>query len=125
MGQFHEACNLAAIWDLPVIFVCENNQFAQTTPRSAHQKIDNAAKRALAYDMRAMTIDGNNVVEVFQKTSEAVQKAREKGGPSFIECKTYRWRGHWEGDPQSYRTQAEVDVWKKKMPDSRLPQIRN
>ena len=120
VGQFHEACNLASIWELPVIFVCENNLFAQTTPRTEHQKIKNVAARASAYDMPAVTIDGNDVIEVYQASKEAVKRARDGGGPTFIECKTYRWRGHWEGDPQPYRTQDEVKEWKLKCPITRF-----
>ncbi len=120
VGQFHEACNLASIWELPVIFVCENNLFAQTTPRTEHQKIKDVAARASAYDMPAVTVDGNDVIEVYQATKEAVKRARDGGGPTFIECKTYRWRGHWEGDPQPYRTQDEVKEWKLKCPITRF-----
>jgi pyruvate dehydrogenase E1 component alpha subunit len=105
---------------LPVIFVCENNQYAKTTPQADHQRIKDVANRSLAYDMDSMIIDGNDVVEVYGETSKAVQKAREGGGPTFIECKTYRWRGHWEGDPQPYRTQDEVEVWKQKCPIARF-----
>ncbi len=120
VGQFHEACNLASIWELPVIFVCENNLFAQTTPRTEHQKIKDVAARAVAYDMPAVTVDGNDVIEVYQASKEAVKRARDGGGPTFIECKTYRWRGHWEGDPQPYRTQDEVKEWKLKCPITRF-----
>ena len=120
VGQFHEACNLASIWELPVIFVCENNLFAQTTPRTEHQKIKDVAVRASAYDMPAVTVDGNDVIEVYQAAKEAVKRARDGGGPTFIECKTYRWRGHWEGDPQPYRTQDEVKEWKLKCPITRF-----
>jgi pyruvate dehydrogenase E1 component alpha subunit len=120
VGQFHEACNLASIWELPVIFVCENNLFAQTTPRTEHQKIKDVAARAIAYDMPAVTVDGNDVIEVYQASKEAVKRARDGGGPTFIECKTYRWRGHWEGDPQPYRTQDEVKEWKLKCPITRF-----
>ncbi len=120
VGQFHEACNLASIWELPVIFVCENNLFAQTTPRTEHQKIKDVAVRASAYDMPAVTVDGNDVIEVYQASKEAVKRARDGGGPTFIECKTYRWRGHWEGDPQPYRTQDEVKEWKLKCPITRF-----
>ncbi len=115
-GLFHEACNLASVWDLPVIFVCENNQYAQTTPQTEHQKIHDVAERALAYNMKSVIIDGNDVIKVYETSLEAVKKAREGGGPTFIECKTYRWRGHWEGDPQPYRTQDEVEEWKLKCP---------
>ncbi len=115
-GLFHEACNLASVWDLPVIFVCENNQYAQTTPQTEHQKIHDVAERALAYNMKSVIIDGNDVIKVYETSLEAVKRAREGGGPTFIECKTYRWRGHWEGDPQPYRTQDEVEEWKLKCP---------
>jgi pyruvate dehydrogenase E1 component alpha subunit len=116
VGQFHEACNLASLWELPVIFICENNQYAQTTPQAEHQKIQNVADRALSYDMKSAVVDGNDVVEVYRVATEAVRKAREGKGPTFIECKTYRWRGHWEGDPQPYRTRDEVEAWKRRCP---------
>lgn len=116
VGQFHEACNLAATWELPVIFVCENNQYAQTTPQSEHQKIRNAAQRAIAYDMKSVIVDGNDAGEVYRVALESAQRARGGGGPTFIECKTYRWRGHWEGDPQPYRTRDEVEEWKQRCP---------
>ena len=120
VGQFHEACNLASLWELPVIFVCENNQYAQTTPQAEHQKIQNIADRAFSYDMKSAVVDGNDVVEVYRITAEAVGRAREGKGPTFIECKTYRWRGHWEGDPQPYRTRDEVEAWKSKCPIRRF-----
>jgi pyruvate dehydrogenase E1 component alpha subunit len=120
VGQFHEACNLASLWELPVIFICENNQYAQTTPQAEHQKIQNVADRALSYDMKSAVVDGNDVVEVYRVAAEAVRKAREGTGPTFIECKTYRWRGHWEGDPQPYRTRDEVEAWKRKCPIRRF-----
>lgn len=116
IGPFHEACNLASTWELPVIFVCENNQFAQTTPQSEHQKIKDVARRAMAYDMPAVTVDGNDVVKVYEAADKAVEDARQGKGPTFIECKTYRWRGHWEGDPQPYRTAEDVARWKEKCP---------
>ena len=120
VGQFHEACNLASLWELPVIFVCENNQYAQTTPQAEHQKIQNIADRALSYDMKSAVVDGNDVVEVYRVTAEAVGRARDGKGPTFIECKTYRWRGHWEGDPQPYRTRDEVEAWKRRCPIRRF-----
>jgi TPP-dependent pyruvate/acetoin dehydrogenase alpha subunit len=120
VGQFHEACNLAATWNLPVIFICENNQFAQTTPLTDHQSIKDVAHRALAYDMEFAIVDGNDVVEVHNKAFDAVTRAREGRGPTFIECKTYRWRGHWEGDPQPYRTNSDIEVWKRKCPIDRF-----
>ena len=116
IGPFHEACNLASTWELPVIFVCENNQFAQATPQSEHQKIKDVARRAMAYDMPAVTVDGNDVVKVYEAADKAAEDARQGKGPTFIECKTYRWRGHWEGDPQPYRTAEDVARWKEKCP---------
>ncbi len=120
IGPFHEACNLASTWELPVIFVCENNQFAQTTPQSEHQKIKDVARRAMAYDMPAVTVDGNDVVKVYEAADKAAEDARQGKGPTFIECKTYRWRGHWEGDPQPYRTAEDVARWKEKCPINRF-----
>ena len=120
VGQFHEACNLASLWELPVIFICENNQYAQTTPRAEHQKIHSVADRALSYDMESVVVDGNDVVEVYRVATESVRRALKGAGPTFIECKTYRWRGHWEGDPQPYRTRDEVDAWKQKCPIKRF-----
>ncbi len=120
IGPFHEACNLASTWELPVIFVCENNQFAQTTPQSEHQKIKDVARRAIAYDMPAVTVDGNDVIKVYEAASKAAEIARQGDGPTFIECKTYRWRGHWEGDPQPYRTAEDVARWKEKCPINRF-----
>jgi pyruvate dehydrogenase E1 component alpha subunit len=103
-----------------VIFVCENNQFAQTTPQSEHQKIKDVARRAIAYDMPAVTVDGNDVAKVYEAASKAAEIARQGDGPTFIECKTYRWRGHWEGDPQPYRTVEDVARWKEKCPINRF-----
>jgi acetoin:2,6-dichlorophenolindophenol oxidoreductase subunit alpha len=116
LGGFHESCNLAAVWELPVIFICENNGYAMTIPRAEHQKIKSLAAFGNAYGMPGVTIDGNDVAEVYHTTQSAVAKARKGGGPTFIECNTYRWHGHWEGDPQPYRTQEEVEAWKPKCP---------
>ena len=118
-GAFHEGLNLAATWNLPVIFICENNLFAQTTPQHVHQKIKDISKRAIGFDMPGVTIDGNDVIEVFDTVTKMVKRAREDGGPSLIECKTYRWFGHWDADPEPYRTREEVEEWKKKGPIKR------
>ncbi len=107
-GTFHEAMNLAAVWNLPSIFVCENNGYAESTPRWQHQKIKNIAVRALAYDMPGVTVDGNDVGAVYLATREAVARARSGGGPTFIECQTTRWRGHHEADQQQYRPKEEL-----------------
>ncbi|MHB0884741.1 MAG: alpha-ketoacid dehydrogenase subunit alpha/beta [Bacillota bacterium] len=104
IGFFHEAMNLAAVWDLPVVFVCENNGYGITTPQERHTKVKRIADRAAAYAMPAVTIDGNDVVAVYRSACEAVARARSGGGPSFIEGLVWRWRGHYEGDPDDYRT---------------------
>jgi 2-oxoisovalerate dehydrogenase E1 component len=113
-GSFHEALNLAGVWKLPVVFVCENNLFAQTTPQGDHQAIRDIAVRADSYGMPGVVADGLDVLEVFSRVSAAVADARAGKGPTLVECKTYRYRGHWEGDPQTYRTAAQIEEWKKR-----------
>jgi len=113
-GSFHEALNLAGVWKLPVIFVCENNLYAQSTPQSEHQGVRDVAARAASYGMPGVIADGTDVLDVFDKVRAAVAGARAGKGPTLVECKTYRYRGHWEGDPQPYRTQSEIEDWKKR-----------
>ena len=108
-GTFHESLNLCSVWKLPVIFVCENNSFAQTTPQSEHQAIRDVAVRAKAYEMPGIIADGTDVLDVYTKVSDAVRDARDGRGPSLVECKTYRYRGHWEGDPKPNRAEGEID----------------
>jgi pyruvate dehydrogenase E1 component alpha subunit len=115
-GNFHEALNMASVWNLPSIFVCENNGYAESTPRTRHQKINDIAARAVAYDMPSVSVDGNDVGAVHLAAQEAVGRARAGGGPTLIEAKTYRMRGHYEGDPQIYRTKEEVEAWEQKDP---------
>lgn len=116
IGPFHETLNLAAVWNLPVVFVVENNGFADFIRVSDHQKIEYIARRAEAYGMVGVTVDGNDVEAVHLAATEAVARARNGGGPTLLECVTYRWRGHFEGDPQPYRTQEEVEEWKTRDP---------
>ncbi|MGQ9502343.1 MAG: thiamine pyrophosphate-dependent dehydrogenase E1 component subunit alpha [Anaerolineae bacterium] len=118
-GAFHEALNLASVWNLPSIFVCENNGYAESTPQRQHQKIKDIAVRAVAYDIPSAVVDGNDVGAVYLAAQEAVARARSGGGPTLIEAKTYRWRGHYEGDPQMYRSKAEVEAWEQKCPIAR------
>lgn len=118
-GAFHEALNLASVWNLPTIFVCENNGYAESTPQRQHQKITDIARRAVAYDIPGVTVDGNDVAAVYNAAVEAVARARADGGPTLLEAKTYRWRGHYEGDPQMYRPRDEVEAWEKKCPIER------
>ncbi|MGE5258884.1 MAG: thiamine pyrophosphate-dependent dehydrogenase E1 component subunit alpha [Hyphomicrobiales bacterium] len=113
-GPVHEAMNMAAIWKLPVIFVVENNQWASTTPQSYSCALSDLCGRAAAYNMPGYGVDGNDVLAVRKTTLAAVARARKGEGPSMIENKTYRIRGHFEGDPQKYRTQAEVLTWEEK-----------
>ncbi len=107
-GTFHEALNMASAWKLPVIFVCENNQWASTTPMHEVTSVKNIADRAVAYSMPGIIVQGKDVFEVSKVIEEAVIRARNGEGPTLIEAKTYRVRGHFVGDPEKYRTSEEV-----------------
>jgi TPP-dependent pyruvate/acetoin dehydrogenase alpha subunit len=120
MGVFHEALNMASIWDLPVVYVCENNQYAMSFSVEDALPIDRISDRASAYGMPGVTVDGNDVIAVYEAVSEAVERARSGGGPSLIENVTYRWRGHSKSDVNRYRTDQEIEAWKKKGPVKRL-----
>ena len=115
-GTFHEALNMAALWKLPVIFVCENNLYAMGTRISRAAAIKNLADRAGAYGMLGVAVDGNDVVAVYKAAKEAVERARNGDGPTLIECKTYRHKGHSRFDPAKYRPSEEVREWMKKDP---------
>lgn len=119
-GVFHESLNLAALWKLPVIFVCENNGYAEMSPISAHLANDCVSDFASPYGIPGLTVDGNDVLAVRAATEDAVGRARDGEGPTLIECKTYRWHGHYEGDPQRYRDKAEVAAWREKDPLARV-----
>ncbi|HDR14753.1 MAG TPA: thiamine pyrophosphate-dependent dehydrogenase E1 component subunit alpha [Desulfobacteraceae bacterium] len=111
-GTFHEAVNMAAIWKLPVLFVCENNLYASTTRSSYSLAGGSVAARACAYGIDGRKVDGNNLIEVRKTVRESVEKARAGGGPSILENLTYRYRGHFEGDPQGYRTSEEIESYR-------------
>jgi TPP-dependent pyruvate/acetoin dehydrogenase alpha subunit len=113
-GMFHEAVNLASVMKLPAVFVCENNQFAVSTAMKDASPVARVVDRAAAYNIPAVTIDGNDVLAVYQAVKEGVDRAREGGGPSLIEGLTYRWEGHYKGDPEVYRTTEEVAAWREK-----------
>ena len=115
-GMLHEAMNLAAIWKLPVIFMLENNGYAWSTPTTYATAITNLSDRAQGYGMKGYTIDGNDVIEVYRTVKEAVELARNGGGPSLIECKTYRWSGQTVMDGDKYRSNDEKEQWKKRCP---------
>ncbi|MEM3608940.1 MAG: pyruvate dehydrogenase (acetyl-transferring) E1 component subunit alpha [Candidatus Bathyarchaeia archaeon] len=119
-GTFHEGINLAAVWNLPVIFVCENNLYAMGTRQSMVMKIENVADRAVAYGIPGKVVDGNDVYAVYDAANEAVERARKGGGPTLIECKTYRHKGHSRVDPARYRPKEEVEAWLAKDPIRRF-----
>jgi pyruvate dehydrogenase E1 component alpha subunit len=120
-GTFHESLNLAAVWKLPVVFVCENNGFGEFTPMQTVTSVKDIAVRAKAYDIPGHIVDGNDVLEVYGYASEAVARARAGEGPTLLECKTYRWEGHVVGEEAflgagAYRTEQEVSEWKARCP---------
>lgn len=118
---FHEGVNFAGAWQLPVVFVCENNLYATETPFNKVTRNPNVANRGSAYGIPGVEVDGNDVISVYQAAKEAIVRAREKGGPTLIECKTYRPLGHFEGDPGiGYRTKEEIAQWKARDPIQRL-----
>jgi pyruvate dehydrogenase E1 component alpha subunit len=119
-GTFHEGINLAAAWMLPVVFICENNLYAMGTRQSQVMLIENVADRAQAYGIPGIVVDGNDVLAVYEVAKEAVQRARAGKGPTLIECKTYRHKGHSRVDPATYRPKEEVGEWLKKDPIARL-----
>jgi len=115
-GTTQEALNLASAWKLPVVFVNENNGYGISCPVSKSMAITDIADRAAAYDMPGVVVDGNDVLAVYEAVGEAVRRARSGEGPSLIECKTYRWRGHFEGDACVYRDSDELDCWIERDP---------
>jgi pyruvate dehydrogenase E1 component alpha subunit len=120
-GAWHEGLNAAAIWDLPVVFVCENNLYAASTPFSKSFKIQHVAERHCAYGIPGAVVDGNDVLAVYKSANEAIERARTGGGPTLIECMTYRQCGHSRSDPRTYRTREEEDEWKQRDP---IPRFR-
>ena len=119
-GPVHESMNMAAIWKLPVIFLLENNQYASTTSKDYSSVVQDLCTRAAGYGMPGEKVDGNDVLAVRKVTTAAVERARSGKGPTFIENKTYRIRGHYEGDPQKYRSSEEVQAWGKQDPIERF-----
>jgi pyruvate dehydrogenase E1 component alpha subunit len=109
-GVLHESLNLASIWSLPVLYVCENNGFAESTPAAYATSVPDVATRAVAYGIPGVIVDGSDVVEVFTAAREAVNRARDGAGPTLLEVKTYRFMGHFEGDPDRYRDDEEREL---------------
>src|SRR3954465_11023229 len=114
VGDFHEALNIAGVQRLPVLFICENNQYAYSVPLEKSMAIDDVAVRAEGYGFDGVAINGNDVLAVYQATQGALARARAGDGPTLIECKTYRWHGHSEHDKAFYRTDEELAMWKSR-----------
>ena len=112
-GTFHESLNMASVWKLPIIFVCENNGYGISVPTWQSTSVENISDRAKGYNMPGETVDGNDVEAIDAAIERAIARAKAGEGPSLIECKTYRWLGHWTGDPQTYRTREEVAEWRE------------
>lgn len=120
-GVVHEAMNLAGVWKLPVIYICENNQYAMTVSLEKSVAVKQLSVRGAAYGFEGKTVDGNDVEAVYEAMQQAAAKARSGGGATFLECVTYRWDGHFGGDPgTAYRTKEEIESWKQKCPIKRL-----
>lgn len=115
-GAFHEAANMAAVWQLPVIFVCENNHYGMSMAADEAFNIENISTRATAYGFPGATVDGNDLQEVYEMTSVAVDRARSGRGPTLIENVTYRWKGHSKSDKNLYRTREEIAAWQERDP---------
>jgi pyruvate dehydrogenase E1 component alpha subunit len=119
-GTFHEGINMASVWGLPVLFVCENNLYAMGTRQTRVMLVKDIAERAAAYGIPGVSVDGNDVTAVYEAAQAAVRRARSGGGPTLIECKTYRHKGHSRWDPATYRSKEEVEDWLAKDPIDRL-----
>jgi TPP-dependent pyruvate/acetoin dehydrogenase alpha subunit len=119
-GHFNETVNLAALWQLPLILVCENNGFAEFTPRSAHTVVERVSDVVAPYGIERATVDGNDVLAVWEAFGGYLAAARAGGGPFLLECLTQRLRGHYEGDPGKYRAAIATDEWQEKDPILRL-----
>lgn len=114
IGFFHESLNMASLWNLPIIYICENNQYGEATKREEHQKIKRISDRASAYSMPGITVDGTDVLKVYKSIKDVVDKARKEGGPTLVEYVVYRLRGHSAGDVGPYRPKKEEDEWNEK-----------
>lgn len=115
-GTFHEALNMASIWDLPIVFACENNNYGISMSQDRHQAIKDISDRAAGYGIPGITVDGNDVLAVKEAAAEAIARARDGNGPTLLEFKTYRHRGHFEGDPAIYKPEEEQEEWLGKDP---------
>lgn len=121
-GAFHEGLNMAALWDLPVVYVCENNLYGASTPFSGAFRVENVADRAAAYGMPGVVVDGMDVEAVYKAAEAAIRRARQGTGPTLVECKTYRMVGHSRSDPRNYRSREEEAAWQARDPIPHLAQ---
>lgn len=121
-GAFHESLNMASIWDLPVIYFCENNQYAMSMPIARASRVERLSERAAGYGVPGVTVDGNDLMAVYEATCAAVERARSGAGPTLVEAETYRWKGHSKSDKQRYRTKEEVREWQERDPIVRFSQ---
>ena len=119
-GIFHESLNLAAVWDLPVVYLCENNKFGLTSKAEEVLSVEDVADRAAGYDIPGEVVNGNDVIAVYQAVKKAVERAKNNEGPTLIEAKTYRWEGHFVGDPCVYRDRSETKKWEDRCPVNSL-----
>ena len=122
-GEFHESLNMASVWKLPVVFICDNNQYGMSMHTSRSMNIEKVSVRAVSYGIPGVTVDGNNVLDVYEAVREAGERARSGQGPSLVDCLTYRWRGHSKSDRNLYRTNEEIEAWKQKCPIKRFKQL--
>jgi pyruvate dehydrogenase E1 component alpha subunit len=120
-GSFHEAANMAALWDLPMVLLCQNNQYGEMTPVEHTMKIERVADRAAGYGMPGVRVDGNDPLAVLAALTEAVERARSGGGPTLVECLTFRFRGHYFGDPMAYIPPEQMAAAEKEDP---IPRFR-
>lgn len=122
-GEFHESLNMASVWKLPVVFICDNNQYGMSMHMSRVMNIEKISVRAASYGIPGVTVDGNDVLAVYDAVREADERARTGQGPSLVDCLTYRWRGHSKSDRNLYRTAQEIEEWKHKCPIKRFKNV--
>jgi TPP-dependent pyruvate/acetoin dehydrogenase alpha subunit len=122
-GEFHESLNMASTWKLPVVFICDNNQYGMSMHVTKVMNIENISTRAISYGIPGITVDGNDVLAVYEAVLEADERARSGQGPSLVDCLSYRWRGHSKSDRNLYRTAQEIDEWKHKCPIRRFKKV--
>jgi acetoin:2,6-dichlorophenolindophenol oxidoreductase subunit alpha len=122
-GEFHESLNMASVWKLPVVFICDNNQYGMSMHVTRSMNVDSVSERAASYGIPGQAVDGNDVLAVYDVVRAAVEHARAGQGPTLIDCQSYRWRGHSKSDRNLYRTAQEIEEWKQKCPIQRFKAV--